>query len=158
MTTSVPIPPARPIPPRWRRAVPLFTVMPAIALLLSGVITWINLGAVDGFVGHWLRAFAMALPVLPLGLLTMVLIDRVLAPRLRDVPWLLAGVLLALCTASVMETLMATVVTLSNHGLTPGFGSRWATAFLHSLPVGLCIGMLMSFVVKPRLARWVAAS
>ena len=51
MKTSVVLPtvPAAPVPPsaahfRWRRLLPLVTVMPAIALVLSGLITWLNLG------------------------------------------------------------------------------------------------------------------
>lgn len=147
-----------PAAPRWRRLLPLFTVMPAIALVLSGVITWINLGWVDGFTARWLGAFATALPVLPLGLITLMALERVLGPRLRTLPRVAAGVVLALCTASVMETLMAGVVTLSNQGLRPDFAAQWATAFWRSLPVGVCIGLLMTFVIKPRMARWTGAA
>jgi hypothetical protein len=144
--------------PRWRRLLPLFTVMPAIALVLSGVITWINLGWVDGFVGRWLKAFATALPVLPLGLITLMALERVLGPRLRSLPRVVAGVVLALCTASVMETLMAGVVTLSNQGVQPDFLAQWAAAFWRSLPVGVLVGLLMTFVIKPRMARWTGAA
>ena len=128
--------------------------MPAIAFILSGVITWINLGWVDGFVARWLQAFFMALPVLPLGLVTLVTLERVLRPRLRSLPNVVAGVVLALCTATIMETLMACAVTLSNHGPGPDFAAQWVAAFWRSLPVGVVIGLLMTFVVKPRLARW----
>jgi hypothetical protein len=144
--------------PRWRRLLPLFTVMPAIALVLSGVITWINLGWVDGFVGRWLKAFATALPVLPLGLITLMALERVLGPRLQSLPRVVAGVVLALCTASVMETLMAGVVTLSNQGVQPDFLAQWAAAFWRSLPVGVLVGLLMTFVIKPRMARWTGAA
>ena len=144
----------RAAPPTWRRLLPLFTVMPFIALILSGVITWINLGWVDGFVARWLLAFLTALPVLPLGLITLMTLERVLRPRLRFLPNVMAGVVLALCTATIMETLMASAVTLSNHGLGPDFAAQWATAFWRSLPVGVVIGLLMTFVIKPRLARW----
>jgi len=92
--------------------------------------------------------------VLPLGLITLMTLERVLRPRLRALPNVVAGVMLAVCTATVMETLMASAVTLSNHGLGPDFASQWSTAFLRSLPVGLGIGLLMTFVIKPRLARW----
>lgn len=154
MNTPILSPGARAAPPAWRRLLPLFTVMPAIAFILSGVITWINLGWVDGFVQLWLKAFVSALPVLPLGLFTLMTLERVLRPRLRALPNVLAGVVLALCTASIMETLMACAVTLSNHGLGPDFTTQWATAFWRSLPVGVVIGLLMTFAIKPRLARW----
>lgn len=157
MNTPVFSPTARATAPRWRRLLRLlrlFTIMPVIALILSGVITWINLGWVDGFVSRWLLAFLTALPVLPLGLITLMTLDRVLRPRLRFLPNMMAGVILALCTATIMETLMASAVTLSNHGLGPDFTSQWTTAFWRSLPVGVVIGLLMNFVIKPRLARW----
>jgi hypothetical protein len=164
MKTSVVMPsaPATPAPSpapgfRWRRLVPLFTIMPTICLILSGVITWLNLGWVDGFVGRWMRAFATALPVMPLGLLTLVVLERVLGPRLSVWPRVAVQVVLALCAAVVMELLMASAVTLSNQGLSAAFASQWATAFLRSLPAGVVISLVMAFLIKPRLARWMEA-
>ena len=123
MKTSVvlsPVP-AAPVPPpaarlRWRRLLPMVTVMPAIALVLSGLITWLNLGGGAGFFPRWMQAFATALPVMPLGMLTLMGLDRWLGPRLVTWPRVPATVLLAVCTAVVMELLLSCVVTLSNHG------------------------------------------
>lgn len=143
---------------RWRRLVPLFTVMPVIGLILSGVITWLNLGWVDGFFGRWMMAFATALPVMPLGFLTLLTLERVLGPRLSVWPRVVAQVLLALCTAVVMELLLASAVTLSNQGLSAAFPGQWLAAFLRSLPVGVVIGLVMTFLIKPRLTRWMAAA
>jgi hypothetical protein len=140
--------------PLWRRLLPLAIVLPTISGVLSAAITWINLGAGADFTAHWLRAWLSALPVMPLGVAVMVALDRLTAPRLQGVPVLAARLLLALLTAVVMETLMATVVTLSNRGLGADFPQWWAQAFTRSLPLGLVIGLLMGFVVKPRLQRW----
>lgn len=142
---------------RLRRLLPLVTVMPAIALVLSGLITWLNLGGGAGFFPRWMQAFATALPVMPLGMLTLLGLDRWLGPRLATWPRVPATVLLAVCTAVVMELLLSCVVTLSNHGLGGAFFTQWATAFVRSLPAGFAIGLLMGFVIKPRLARWMAA-
>lgn len=142
---------------RWRRLLPLVTVMPAIALVLSGLITWLNLGGGAGFFPRWMQAFATALPVMPLGMLALMGLDRWLGPRLATWPRVPATVLLAVCTAVVMELLLSCVVTLSNHGLGGAFFTQWATAFVRSLPAGFAIGLLMGFVIKPRLARWMAA-
>jgi hypothetical protein len=132
--------------------------MPTIALILSGVITWLNLGWVDGFVGRWMMAFGIALPVLPLGLLTLVTLERLLGPRLSVWPRVPGQVALALCAAVIMEFLMASAVTLSNQGLTAAFPGQWSSAFLRSLPVGVVISLLMGFLIKPRLARWMEAA
>lgn len=165
MNTSdvAPSAPATPAPSpapgfRWRRLVPLVTVMPAISLILSCVITWVNLGWVDDFFSRWMLAFATALPVMPLGMLILVALDRVLGPRLSAWPRGLATLVLALCTALVMELLMATAVTLSNQGLSAAFPAQWVTAYLRSLPVGVVIGLVMAFLIKPRLNRWMAAA
>lgn len=143
----------------WRRLVPLITVLPAVGLLLSGLITWVNLGWTDDFVARWLHSFAMALPVMPLGLLLMVALDRALSPRqLERLSPLAAKLLLALLTTVVMELLMSTVVTLANRGAGDGLGGAWTAAFVKSLPFGLLVGLAMAFLVKPRLDRWVRAA
>ena len=159
LAVSAPAPAALPVArSRWRRLLPLVTVLPAIALVLSGLITWLHLGAGAGFFGRWMQAFATALPVMPLGMLTLMGLDRVLGPRLAAWPRVPATVLLAVCTAVVMELLLSCVVTLSNHGLGAAFPAQWAVAFVRSLPAGFAIGLLMGFVIKPRLARWMAAA
>lgn len=144
-----------PVAPLWRRLLPLLIVLPTVGGLLSGLITWINLGWSADFGARWARAFLTALPVMPLGMGVMVALDRVLVPRLPAASPLATKVLLAVLTAVVMESLMATAVTLSNRGLGAEFPQWWARAFVQSLPVGLLIGLVMSFVVRPRLQRWV---
>jgi hypothetical protein len=142
---------------RWRRLLPLFTLVPTIGLILSGLITWLNIGWVDDFGVRWMRAFFTALPVMPLGMFIMMFLDRRLKPRLTAWPSVGVKVVLALCTAIVMELVMASAVTFSNNGLGTGFVAQWAMAFLKSLPVGVLIGLCMAFLIKPRLDRWMVA-
>jgi hypothetical protein len=135
----------------------MFTLVPAIGLVLSGVITWLNIGWVDDFGARWMRAFFTALPVMPLGMYIMMALDRVLKPQLGSLPNVAVKVVLALCTAVVMELMIASAVTISNNGLGEGFVAQWAMAFLKSLPVGVLIGLCMAFLIKPRLDRWMVA-
>jgi uncharacterized protein YacL len=104
-----------------------------------------------------MRAFFTALPVMPLGMYIMMALDRVLKPRLSSLPNVAVKVVLALCTAVVMELMLASAVTFSNNGLGEGFVAQWAMAFLKSLPVGVMIGLCMAFLIKPRLDRWMVA-
>lgn len=143
-------------PSALRRLIPALLIMPTIGLVLSGLMTWINVGYGPGFGVMWLKAFVFALPVLPLGLLVMGLLQRMAAPIESKTPAWMFKCVLALGTAIVMETLVSTAVTYSNHGLSAGFTAQWAEAFLGSLPVGLAIGLTMSFVIRPRLIRWMA--
>ena len=143
---------------RLRRFLPMLVIIPTIGLILSGFITWFNVGWVDDFGVLWMRAFVTALPVMPFGLITMMVLDRALGPVLSAWPKTVAKIGLAFCTAVVMELLMASVVTYSNNGLGAGFAAQWAGAFIKSLPIGMLIGLTMSFLIKPRLERWVMAA
>ncbi len=138
--------------PLWARLLPLLPLL-VVGLLLSGVITWINLGWREDFFSRWMRAFAVALPVMPIGILLMARVGRQLALWWPDAPVVALRLLLALVTAVVMESLMATVVTLVNRGLTEAFAQQWSQAFVQSLPVGLWVGLTMAFVVRPWIER-----
>jgi hypothetical protein len=94
---------------------------------------------------------------MPLGMFIMMFLDRRLKPRLTAWPSVGVKVVLALCTAIMMELVMASAVTFSNNGLGTGFVAQWAMAFLKSLPVGVLIGLCMAFLIKPRLERWMVA-
>lgn len=142
---------------QFRRMIPVLVIMPTIALILSGLITWINVGLTPDFGLRWLKAFGMALPVLPIGLITMGLLQRLTQPIVSKVPDWVTKTLLALGTAMAMETLMASAVTFSTHGFANGFAAQWRLAFVGSLPAGILIGLTMAFVIRPRLARWMGS-
>lgn len=143
---------------KLRRLIPVLIIMPTICGVLSGLITWINVGLTPDFGWRWLKAFATALPVLPLGLVSMGLLQRAIEPVASALPAWGVKTLLALSTAMVMETLMASAVTFSTHGWVSGFVDQWQLAFVRSLPVGVLIGLTMAFVIRPRLARWMASA
>ena len=55
-----------------------------MALCMSGILTVVNLGWVDGFFGKWLRAFLVAWPIaLPLVLVFAPLTRKLLARGFR---------------------------------------------------------------------------
>ncbi len=129
----------------------LLAIMPAIALLLSGVITAINVGvSSDAFFERWLWSFAVALPVLPIALILATLIEKAFGERLASLSVTAKRLVVALLTACMIEFSIATVVTWSNLGLGLVFSSQWVAAFLQSLPIGILIAMTMNFIIKPR--------
>jgi hypothetical protein len=140
MPTQTP-PSTRPL--RLRAIVPPLLILPTIGLLLSGVITWINVGFGADFTTRWMRGFVSALPVMLVAFAFMAVLDR-------KVQQVFAG-------HSALVRKLASAVTLSNRGLAPGFASAWGAAFLKSLPVGLCVSLFMGFVIKPRLDRLAAS-
>lgn len=146
--------PSRPI--RLRAIVPPLLILPTIGLLLSGVITWINIGFAADFTARWLQGFVSALPVMLVAFAFMAVLDRKVQQVFAGRSALVRKLILAACTACMMELLLASAVTLSNRGLAPGFASAWGAAFIKSLPVGLCVSLFMGFVIKPRLDRLAA--
>jgi hypothetical protein len=56
--------------------------------------------------------------------------------------------------AVIMESIMAIVTTINLHGflLPSEFVDYWGATFISALPAGLIISVLMSLVIKPRLA------
>lgn len=146
-------PVSSPSPWRLRAIVPPLLILPTIGLLLSGVITWINVGFGADFTAQWMRGFVSALPVMLVAFAFMAVLDRKVQQVFAGQSALARKLILAGCTACMMELLLASAVTLSNRGLAAGFVSAWGAAFLKSLPVGLCVSLFMGFVIKPRLDR-----
>ncbi len=147
--------PSRPL--RLRAIVPPLLILPTIGLLLSGVITWINIGFAADFTARWMRGFVSALPVMLVAFAFMAVLDRKVQQVFAGQSALVRKLILAACTACMMELLLASAVTLSNRGLAAGFLGAWGAAFLKSLPVGLCVSLFMGFVIKPRLDRLAAS-
>ena len=142
---------------RLRAILPPLLILPSIGLLLSGVITWINIGFADDFTAQWMRGFLSALPVMLVAFAFMAALDRKVQQVFAKQNAVVRKLILAACTACMMELLLASAVTLSNRGLAAGFVSAWAAAFLKSLPVGLGVSLFMGFVIKPRLDRLAAS-
>lgn len=135
---------------------PVLVIMPSIGLLLSGLITWLNVGFTDDFTTRWMRGFLSALPVMVLALTFMAVLDRWVQRAFAHHGLVMRKIILALMTACMMELLMASAVTLSNRGLAAGFVAAWVAAFAKSLPLGVCISLVMGFVIKPRIDRMMA--
>ena len=142
--------------PSLRNLAPLFVIMPTIALVLSGIITWINMGLGADFITRWMRGFLSALPVMFIAFGFMAVLERAVQRVFSSLHWIARKTILAFCTACMMEFLLSAAVTLSNRGLAEGFLGAWSAAFIKSLPIGLCISLFMGFVVKPRIDRTMA--
>lgn len=141
---------------RLRAILPPLLILPTIGLLLSGVITWINIGFAADFQTRWMHGFLSALPAMVVAFAFMAVLDRAVQRAFARQSAVVRKLLLAACTALMMECLLATAVTLSNRGMAPGFAAAWISALLKSLPVGLCVSLLMGFVIKPHLDRLAA--
>lgn len=141
-----------------RRLVPLAIVFPLIGLPLSGIMTWANIGFTPDFLLRWMLSLASAVPVMLVAVFLLGGLAKIVGFLLSKRSSLVQKLVLAVLMALTMECLMTTVITMHNLGLSTGFSHAWVTAFINALPVGIVLGLLMSFVIKPRIDRFVAAS
>lgn len=130
----------------------------AIALLLSFVMTAINYGLKGAFFQNWAKGFVVAFVIIPLALRLIPIIARGVRAVLGNrTPFVLRSAV-AVCVAVMMEGLIALAVTLAQHGLTSGWPMVWATTLVKALPLGLLVGVTMTFIVQPRMQRLAASA
>lgn len=130
----------------------------AIALLLSFVMTAINYGLKGAFFQNWAKGFIVAFIIIPLALRLIPIIARGVRVVVgHTTPFVLRSVV-AVCVAVMMEGLIALAVTLAQHGFTSGWPVVWVTTFVKALPLGLLVGVTMTFIVQPRMQRLAASA
>jgi hypothetical protein len=141
----------------------LLVMLPIMLTLIgtiTAIMTYVNLTAEQNFASAWATAFTFAFVVmLPAGGLIFAamnkLVNRVFSTLPQVQKKLLQGVLMAV----VMESIMAIVTTVTNHEQLAfqQFFGVFINSFLYALPVGLTFACLMTFVLHPKLERFLAA-
>jgi hypothetical protein len=130
----------------------LLSIQFTCAFLLSGAITFINKGLGDGFLASWGKGFILSFILIPFVVKLIPILSSFLAKHLlRHMPVVIFKCLTALCVAIMMETVIAFALTSFQHGWHTGFLGQWLYATLLALPVGLCIGLCMVFVIQPKI-------
>lgn len=125
-----------------------------IALVISLVMTAINYGLKGAFFQNWAKGFIVAFIIIPLALRLIPIIARGVRVVIGNrTPFVLR------CVVSIMmEGLIALVVTFAQHGLTSGWPLVWATTVVKALPLGLLVGVTMTFIVQPRMQKLAASA
>lgn len=137
---------------KFQALYPVFLISITIALCITGLVTWLQTGTGGDFVQRWLKAAAMAVVVmLPLGSLVMVQVGRIVSRWWGHHSELRQRIVFALLMGLSMEALATGMATGANLGLSVEALAQWAHAYVRALPLGLCIGLFMAFVVRPWL-------
>lgn len=136
-----------------QQVLPDLFILPSIALLLSAVMTWANIGFGDAFLPRWGRSFITSLVVLPLILVCLGALDRLVDAVFASMHWVGRKLLVSLLTACAIESVLALAVTLINNPWDSTFGPACWIAFSRSMPVGVLIGLFMGFYMKPKMDR-----
>ncbi|MEO9276119.1 DUF2798 domain-containing protein [Marinomonas sp. 5E14-1] len=146
--------------PLYQKILVIACIVSFVGGTLTGIMTYMNVGFRESFLIDWLSSFAIAVLVMaPAGLLFMTIISKSLQKLLPNVHNTVRQVLTGICMAFVMESVLAVSTTANLTGFTDidAFIAAWQQAFLAALPFGLCIGLLMSLVLKPKLEKFMAS-
>jgi hypothetical protein len=136
-----------------RNILPHLLILPTVALMLSAVMTWANVGFGDLFFARWVRSFFTSLVILPLILASLGAVDKSIQSRLPSLHRTARTLLVSLLTAFVMESVLAMAITVMNNPWDATLTFAWWTAFSRSIPVGLLIALFMGFYMKPKMDK-----
>lgn len=136
---------------------PMLMVMLVLSSSLTGFLTWLNVGFGADFLSKWRHAFLIGLCVIaPTGALIMWLVNQLVTRFFARQSPLTQKIALACLMGALMEFALAFITTASNMGFADGVGeffSQWMRTYIKALPLGICVGVLMSFVIKPMLEK-----
>lgn len=124
---------------------------------LTFLMTWQNVGFSDDFITAWLSSLALCvLCIAPIGGVIAFLINRAITAMLPTLSESLTNIVFGLVMAVIMESIMAVVTTINLHGLAVlgDLGGVWFSTFITALPVGIVFSIIISLIVKPRLAAF----
>lgn len=133
----------------------IFIIVVTAGGALTFVMTWRNIGFVDGFFISWITSFALCVfCIAPIGGIIAMLINKSLQLLLPKTSPTQRNILFGLCMALIMECIMSVVTTynLSGFSSSAHFISVWFASLVAALPLGVLFSILLSVVIKPKLA------
>ncbi|MEZ9655918.1 DUF2798 domain-containing protein [Vibrio splendidus] len=135
----------------------MMSLMLTIGGSLTAVMTYMNVGFGEAFIGNWFSSLALVVVIMmPIGMVMMTLVTKLVAKVLPNYGEKARNLIVGLIMAFIMESIMAFVTAANNIGFsdTSAFTSGWFNGFIAALPIGLTIMVVMSMTVKPKLERF----
>lgn len=134
------------------------TMILTMSGLMTSVMTYAGLPEGQRFIDAWLPVWMQAaLVIAPAGFALMYLISETISAVFPDMAPGKQNIILGASMALVMESVMASVTTLQLHGWSTGFMSYWINILLSALPVAVLASLAMTFLIKPRIDKILAA-
>ena len=134
-------------------------MMSLIAGTFIAIMTYINIGFSDQFFLKWSESLFFALIVMmPLGGVFMFLSNRFIKFIFPNLRYILQNILVGICMALCMESIMAISTTVSIIGYPnfDSFSSFWLKSYLAALPFALVFSPIMTLLIKPRIERFLS--
>ena len=135
----------------------MMSLMLTIGGSLTAVMTYMNVGFGEAFIGNWFSSLALVVVIMmPIGMLMMTLVTKLVDKVLPNYGEKARNLIVGLIMAFIMESIMAFVTAANNIGFsdTSAFTSGWFNGFIAALPIGLTIMVVMSMTAKPKLERF----
>lgn len=146
------------MPKALKKIAVIASIMLVMTGLMNSVMTYFARTEGQGFLEAWLPAWAMVgLLVAPVGFTLFWALGKFLDQALPNVPVLGRTVLQGIIMAFLMEGFMASVTAYQLQGFGNGFADVWLRALLAGLPVAAVMGVLGTFVIKPRMDAYMAS-
>ena len=143
--------------PLYQKILMMFCIMSIISGSLTFLMTYLNNGFSDSFYYDWSTSYLIALFVMaPTGMTAMFVFSKSINALFPKSSTLAKKLLTAGLMALVMESVMSATTTANNIGFADSsvYFDAWFNVFLGSLPLGLVIATGMTFLVKPRLEKF----
>lgn len=143
--------------PLFYKVLVIFGMMSVIGGILTGVMTYMNVGFSDTFFTTWRNALLSAYAVMPIGILLMGLLTKLVYQLLPDSGKHIRNIVVGSLMALIMESLLA----FSTAANTIGFSNYndlftgWSQGFLAALPVGLTLMIISSMTIKPKIEQFI---
>ncbi|MFA0000846.1 DUF2798 domain-containing protein [Vibrio lentus] len=135
----------------------MMSLMLTVGGSLTAVMTYMNVGFGEAFIGNWFSSLALAVVIMmPIGAVMMTLVTKLVAKVLPNYGEKSRNLVVGLIMAFIMESIMAFVTAANNIGFsdTSALTSGWFNGLIAALPIGLTIMVVMSMTVKPKLERF----
>lgn len=142
----------------FKKALPaleILLVMIVIWASITFILTYINSGFWENFVNLWLKWFIFAFFLIsPIALSSTFvygfIIEKLFWNKLSDVA---KKITLSICIWFTIELVMSFITIFNNIWFNEWFFISWMTLYIKSLPLGIVVWLVMSFIVKPWLGR-----
>lgn len=134
----------------------VLAMMTVLGGILTGVMTYMNLGYSDNFFNAWSKSLLAAYTVMPIGFLLMGLMTKFIKHILPRTTEHKRNLLIGVLMACIMEAILAFSTASKTIGFTDqtAFLNGWLQGFLAALPVGLILVLTISMTIKPKLVKF----
>lgn len=146
--------------PLYQKILVIAAVMTTMGGTLTGIMTYVNTGLTDQFLGNWLSSFLTAvLVMMPAGLLFMTVISKLIHWLIPNAKKIFKQLATGVSMAFLMETVLAGTTAANTIGFSDqtAFIAAWSQGFIAALPVGLIMGLIMALFLKPKLDAFMAS-